>query len=102
MTPVPSVPSVRSAHIFKLINSKPAKPSRGALSAVNVRISALLFPLLILFAAGAQAQSTFGPQPVGAASGAQNVTVTASVGGTVATVKVLTMGAPNLDFAPGS
>jgi large repetitive protein len=103
MTPVPSVSSVRSAHIFKLINSKPIDSFRGTLKAVKIGASALLFPLLlVLFAAGAQAQATFGLQPVGSASAAQSVTVTASAAGTLATVKVLFMGAPSLDFTAGS
>ncbi len=63
-------------------------------------------PALLLACQGAWAQSgVFStPQPVGVVSGAQNVTVTARAAGTVATVEVLTMGAPNLDFTgvPGS
>jgi sugar lactone lactonase YvrE len=50
--------------------------------------------------AGAGAQANFGLQPVGTASGPQNVNVTASAAGTVATVQVLTTGIPNLDFTP--
>ena len=50
----------------------------------------------------AHAQAVFPSTTVGASSGQQNVTVTASVAGTVATVEVLTGGAPNLDFAAGT
>jgi sugar lactone lactonase YvrE len=57
---------------------------------------------LLLTAAGVQAQSVFPSTVVGASSGQQNVTVTASAAGTVATVQVLTGGAPNLDFGPGT
>jgi sugar lactone lactonase YvrE len=41
------------------------------------------------------------PQPVGVSSSSQSVTVTAQATGTVATVEVLTMGAPGLDFTAG-
>ena len=73
--------------------------SRNARSALKACQSALLLPLLfVLLPAGAQAQATFGLQPVGIASGSQNVTVTASAAGTVANIEVLTTGAPGLDF----
>jgi len=65
------------------------------------RILALV--ALLAAALGAQAQAIFStPQPVGAISGQQNVTVTAQAAGTVATVQVLTSGAPNLEFSAGS
>jgi hypothetical protein len=51
---------------------------------------------------GAEAQSQFGSQPVGAMAGAQNVTVTAQVAGIVANVEVLTLGVIGLDFAKGA
>ncbi|MGB6744160.1 MAG: Ig-like domain repeat protein [Terracidiphilus sp.] len=57
---------------------------------------------LLLAAAGAQAQSTFGPEPVGTASAAQSVTVTATTAGTVTGVEVLTEGQSGLDFAVGT
>ena len=56
--------------------------------------------LLLLAAAGVHAQ--FGPQPAGATTGNQGVTVTASVAGTVSTVEILTLGAPSGDFAVGT
>ncbi len=83
--------------------------SRRFLSAVSPRrgrgrMAALA--ALLLAGAGAWAQNgVFAtPQPVGALSSAQSVTVTAQLAGTVATVDVLTMGALGLDFAgvPGS
>jgi hypothetical protein len=55
---------------------------------------------LLLAAAGAQAQ--FGSQPVGATTGNQGVTVTASVSGTVSSVEILTLGSPSGDFAAGT
>jgi sugar lactone lactonase YvrE len=62
--------------------------------------------LLLLLLAGAvpalQAQANFGSIPVGTASGAQTVTVTAKAAGQVANVKVLTSGISGLDFAGGS
>ena len=58
--------------------------------------------LFVFLAASAHAQTNFGLEPVGTASVAQNVTVTASAAGTVATVQVLTLGVPDLDFAAGS
>jgi hypothetical protein len=61
----------------------------------------LALAALWLAGAGAQAQATFAGQPVGAVSGEQNVTVTSPSGGTVSSVDVLTLGAPNLDFKAG-
>ncbi len=55
---------------------------------------------LLLAAAAAQAQ--FGSQPVGASTGNQGVTVTASIAGTVTSVEILTSGAPSGDFAAGT
>lgn len=102
MSRVPSIVRDRFAHIFKLINSKPTESSYGACSALRTCRSVLLFLLLLVFmSAGAQAQASFGLQPVSVASGSQNVTVTASAAGTVATVRVLTMGVPGLDFGVG-
>jgi hypothetical protein len=55
---------------------------------------------LLLAASGAQAQ--FGSQPVGATTGNQGVTVTATLAGTVSSVEILTLGAPSGDFAAGT
>lgn len=60
----------------------------------------LALAALLLAATGAQAQFST-PVPVGATSGAQTVTVTAQVAGTVNKVEVLTLGASGLDFASG-
>jgi sugar lactone lactonase YvrE len=56
----------------------------------------------ILMMAAAVAQAQFGTQPVGAISGNQGITVTASVAGTVSSVEVLTLGAAGGDFAAGT
>ena len=55
---------------------------------------------LLLAATCAHAQ--FGVQPVGAISGSQGITVTATVAGTVSSVEVLTLGSSSGDFAAGS
>ena len=55
---------------------------------------------LLLTAAAARAQ--FGAQPVGATSGNQGVTVTASTAGTVTSVQILTLGSPSGDYAAGT
>jgi large repetitive protein len=63
----------------------------------------LTLTIVLLMAADAQAQSVFSAwQNVGTTSAAQNVTVTATVTGTVSKVEVLTMGVSGLDFAKGS
>ena len=93
------VPRYLFASTFNFLTGKPMNSSRNARSALKACQSALLLPLLfVLLPAGAQAQATFGLQPVGIASGSQNVTVTASAAGTVANIEVLTTGAPGLDF----
>ncbi len=82
-----------------------ASPGKGAANRRRPRYSrSWIAPLaaLLLTAVGAQAQAVFPATAVGAAAGQQNVTVTAQAAGTVATVQVLTGGAPNLDFAAGS
>ncbi len=56
------------------------------------------FFLLAFTAAHAQ----FGAQPVGATTGSQGITVTASAAGTVTSVQILTLGAPSGDFAAGT
>jgi large repetitive protein len=59
--------------------------------------------VLLLAGAGAQAQAVFStPQPVGTMASEQSVIVTAPAGGTVNSVEVLTLGAANLDFQPGT
>src|SRR5271170_2100762 len=63
-------------------------------------ISLLAGAALLLAAATAHAQ--FGSQPVGAATGNQSVTVTASVAGTVSNVEILSLGSPTGDFAAGT
>ncbi len=55
---------------------------------------------LLLAATTVQAQ--FGAQPVGATSGNQGVTVTATVAGTVSSVEIVTLGSPAGDFAVGT
>ncbi len=93
----------RAVRIFKLLNSKPVTSNGDVRNALKACQSALLLLMVLVFpAALAQAQANFGLQPVGVASGSQNVTVTASAAGTVATVRVLTLGVEDLDFAPGS
>jgi sugar lactone lactonase YvrE len=62
---------------------------------------ALALAALLLGVVGAQAQAVLGSEPVGSASGGQNVIVTARAAGTVATVEVLTLGVAGLDFAKG-
>ncbi|MGA2755506.1 MAG: Ig-like domain repeat protein [Terracidiphilus sp.] len=77
-------------------------PSKESISrATPLRVLSLLAAAaLLLAAAGAQAQ--FGSQPVGATTGNQGVTVTASVAGTVTSVEILTLGSPFGDFAEGT
>ncbi|MGD0479452.1 MAG: Ig-like domain repeat protein [Terracidiphilus sp.] len=55
---------------------------------------------LLLAASCAHAQ--FGVQPVGASSGSQSITVTATGAGTVSSVEVLTLGSSPGDFAAGT
>ncbi|MGA7832123.1 MAG: Ig-like domain repeat protein [Terracidiphilus sp.] len=63
------------------------------------RMAALAAMLLITALAGAQNGVFSTPQPVETQTATPiSVTVTASATGTVATVRVLTLGAPNLDF----
>jgi sugar lactone lactonase YvrE len=69
--------------------------ARGKRSGMPAVLAALL-----LATSGAWAQNVFTPQPVGVST-TQTVTVTAPSGGTVNSVEVLTLGAPNLDFQAG-
>ena len=62
---------------------------------------ALVCSASLLFACAA-AHAQFGAQPVGATSGNQGVTVTASTAGTVTSVQILTLGSPSGDFAAGT
>jgi hypothetical protein len=63
----------------------------------------LALAALLPAATGAQAQGLFStPEPVGSTAGPQTVVVQSPGGGTVATVEVLTLGQPTLDFAPGA
>jgi len=71
---------------------------RQAPAAIWITVIALLG----FTVASLRAQSSFSSLPVGSTSGAQNVTVTSAPGGTVSSVRVLTLGASNLDFAKGA
>jgi large repetitive protein len=63
-------------------------------------VSLVIGVALPLAAANAHAQ--FGPQPAGATTGNQGVTVTASVAGTVTSVEILSLGSSSGDFAAGT
>jgi hypothetical protein len=84
-------------------------PQETARNASHARIAGALhrswistMAALLLIASSAHAQSLFGPEPVGTASGSQSVTVTATVAGTVSSVEVVTEGASGADFAVGT
>lgn len=62
--------------------------------------STLVATVLLLLPACAFPQSDFGTQALGVSSNPQNVTVNLSAPGIVASVQVLTAGAPGLDFVP--
>jgi len=81
------------------IRPLPCKDSISRVTPVRV-LSLLAGAALLLAAAGAQAQ--FGSQPLGATTGNQGVTVTASLAGTVTSVEILTLGSPSGDFAAGT
>jgi sugar lactone lactonase YvrE len=70
----------------------------------DIRIWTLALAALLLATAGAQAQAVFGTIAVGGSTppAEQSVSVTALVGGTVNSVKILTAGASNQDFTAGS
>ena len=74
---------------------KAASATRSMPGRRGVFLSAAIF----LAFASAQGQTVFGPQNVGSTSAAQTVTVTAQAAGQVSNIEVLTIGAPNLDFA---
>src|SRR5579863_8761004 len=76
--------------------------SLGAFSRVKLGRAAGLLACAALFLAAAATQAQFGAQPVGAATGNQSVTVTASVAGTVSSVEILSLGSPAGDFAVGT
>src|ERR1700678_2280655 len=65
------------------------------------RVASFLAGAALLLAV-ATAHAQFGAQPVGAATGNQSVTVTASVAGTVSSVEILSLGSPTGDFAAGT
>ncbi len=69
---------------------------RRSLQSCSVALAASL----LIASAGAQAQ--FGAQPVGATTGSQSVTVTASTAGTVTSVEILSLGSSSGDFAAGT
>jgi len=72
--------------------------SGGRRSRMAAALAALLLSTL-----GASAQNgLFGTVAVGGTAVTESVTVTAQLAGTVNTVEVLTMGAPNLDFVAGA
>ncbi len=68
---------------------------------ISARLISLLAGVVLLLAA-ATTHAQFGAQPVGAATGNQSVTVTASVAGTVSSVEILSLGSPTGDFAAGT
>jgi len=73
---------------------------KRTVTALLTRIGLPILAAVLVAGLSAQAQSlAFGAQAVGQASAAQTVTVHATATGAVARVKVLTLGAPNLDFA---
>ena len=71
--------------------------SRGPILSRSIALAAVAISV-----AGAHAQNTFAPQPVGSRSGEQAVVVRSAAGGTVRTVEVLTAGNPKGDFAYGA
>lgn len=84
----------------------PANPidgrSRAKHSATSLVFGSLTVAGVLMMAVGAQAQAVFSAgQNLGVAV-TQTVPVTASAAGTVATIEVLTGGAPNLDFTTGA
>jgi hypothetical protein len=64
-------------------------------------VASLVVGIALLLAA-ANAQAQFGLQPVGATTGNQGITVTASVAGTVTSVEILALGSSSGDFAAGT
>ena len=70
-------------------------------ASLSVLRSAIAGGVTLLMAA-TWANAQFGAQPVGAISGNQAVTVTATVAGTVSGVQVLTLGSAGEDFAVGT
>jgi sugar lactone lactonase YvrE len=84
----------RKVHsMFRNLSSERTARSRG-LQGIACAIALLL--------AATCAHAQFGVQPVGASSGSQSITVTATVAGTVSSVEVLTLGSSSGDFAVGS
>src|SRR5580700_8367803 len=91
----PASPEKNSSQTSQKCSNSPDESGTG----FGRRLMSLV--LVFLSAVGAFGQTNFGTQAVGIAS-AQTVTVTATGAGSVATVQVLTMGSPNLDYAAGA
>ncbi|SPE18212.1 putative NHL repeat containing protein [Candidatus Sulfotelmatomonas gaucii] len=66
------------------------------------RIRSCMAGTAVLLMAAVAAHAQFGAQTVGAMTGNQGITVTASAAGTVSSVEVLTLGSSGGDFAPGT
>ncbi len=74
----------------------------AARSSIRRRIACRLACMAPLVFAATLAQAQFGAQPVGVASGPQQIQVTATAAGTVSRVEVLTLGSANGDFTAGA
>jgi large repetitive protein len=104
-------PIVRTFSVSTLSN-RPAffiDPKTGPLSSGDSisrftpgRVFSLLASSALLLLAAANVHAQFGSQPVGATTGNQGITVTASVAGTVTSVQILTLGSSSGDFAAGT
>ncbi len=88
-------------HDFSASKSRGKFLSLIAQASSSLAESVLWAAMLFLVPAGAMSQSNFGPQTLGVPSAAQNITVPLSSPGIVASVRVLTSGAPGLDFCCG-
>ncbi len=75
--------------------------TRGLLAFRSRKSRAIILGTSLLLSI-AIAHAQFGAQPVGAVTGNQGVTVTASTAGTVTSVEYLTVGSPSGDFAAGT
>ncbi|HEY1804172.1 MAG TPA: Ig-like domain repeat protein [Terracidiphilus sp.] len=82
-------------------NHRTSSHSPGKLLTVRSRPRrAVVLGASLLLSLTAHAQ--FGTQPVGATTGNQSVNVTATIGGTVTSVDILTLGSPSGDYAAGT
>jgi hypothetical protein len=82
---------------FRRADSRP----RGLAAVASIlAASTLVAGTLLVSPATAFPQSNFGTQALGVSSASQNVNLILSAPGIVASVQVLTLGAPGLDFAP--